>query len=268
MLVGSRSAGLVLPLLILSMLIIAAGPAFCQGVSAPPQPKTEAAAKPVVEPAEAPVPPPPRLATAKELQPWQPQLAEVRAQFDLLKLFAQATQFKEMSITIPKEVQHIAIPELDERRIHVYLKKLKFHKLTLNHDAAPLWMQDHPAIASMLSFAKLGIAVEVTSPLGRSPVGCVFRNGKMPCDFDLTSSGYDMNIIPERTTDKARLGDVQIDFGGPLLSMALSKWFGKDLAQSILQFGAGQTLKMDREMLLGEPLGDQLVDKLLEELLD
>lgn len=210
---------------------------------------------------------------------WKPQLEKVRQQLELLRMFGTATQFGGIKIPIPKGMQKIPLgllggmggaaeaapaaegakskrrpidlAALEKAGIEIYLKQVEFRDVAFKYDDEPKVMGDHPAIASLLDFAKLGLDVDVKTRVGRFPVGCDFRTGKLPFDFDLVKDGYALNILPEDRADIAQLDNVSVDLGGPVASRVLSKFFGGELAKVILEFAAGQTLNMDRGALLG-----------------
>ncbi len=196
---------------------------------------------------------------------WKASVQEAREQLDLLSLFALATSVGGATIKIPKELQRVPLEMMEgtealrKRDIKIYLKEVSFKDAAFDHTEEPVWLKDHPAIASLLRFANIAFKADVKTRVGTVPVGGIFRNGRLPFDFDLQSEGYALNIIPDRRKEEAVMDDVTLDLGGPITSGILSKVFGKKAAQLVLEAAMGQTLKMNRDGLLGG--GD--IEKLL-----
>ena len=211
-----------------------------------------------------------------DIEAWRPQIAKVRQQLDLLQLFSKFTMFGGIKVKIPRGIQRIPLgklgglgdqveePEegvrrrgidlaaLERRGIEIYLKEVEFRNLAFQYDEEPKVVGDHPAIVSMLDFVRIGLKIDVKTRVGKFPVGCEFRTGKLPFDFDLVQSGYALNVLPEDRAETAQLDNVAINLGGPVSRRVLSHFFGRELARVVLEFAAGQTLKMDRGSLLGD----------------
>ncbi len=193
-----------------------------------------------------------------DFEPWRPQLAEAREYVNWLKLFSQATAFGGAKIKVPKEVQRVPLEmfedtkALHDRGIRVYLKELEFRDIHFDTNEEPVWREDHPALASLMQFARIGFNADVKTGIGTFPVGGEFNNGRMPLDLDLTEAGYALNVIPESRRDEAQLDRMRIKFGGPIASAALTGLLGKKAAEAILTAGVGQTLQMDQGDLLGK----------------
>jgi hypothetical protein len=208
-------------------------------------------------------------APAYDPEDWKPQIASVRDQLELLGLFSRLTALRPMKVKVPGEVQRLPLETIEGMEslantgIEVYLKEVWFSNIRIDSDPEPIWLAEHPAMPCMLHFDKLGFNVDVKTRVGRFPVGGEFFTGRLPFDFDLLTSGYALSIIPERRSADAELDRVKVDLGGPVASGVLSRFFGKRLAQEVLKLGVGQSLKLDKNTLLG---GEDLPSSILNQL--
>lgn len=193
----------------------------------------------------------------RDAHAWESQLSQVRQQLDLLKLFSAATAMGGVSVNIPKPVQRIPLENIAGMQnvaktgLKLHLKELKLSDVAFEYQQEPQWVDNRPAVPSLMRFSKVGISVEAKTAVGAFPVKCTFRNGALPVDFECTDAGYTIHVIPAPRKQEARLDHVSIDLGGPGGGRVLSKIFGKKLAEAVLQFGVGQTLKLDKSSLLG-----------------
>lgn len=200
---------------------------------------------------------------------WKPQIASVREQLELLGLFSRLTALRPMKVKVPGEAQRLPLETIEGLEslpgmgIEVYLKEVWFSNIRIDNEPEPVWLPEHPAMPCMLQFDKLGFNVDVKTRVGRFPVGGEFFMGRLPFDFDLLSSGYAVSIIPERRSAEADLDRVKVELGGPVASGVLSRFFGKRLAQEVLKLGVGQSLKLDKNTLLG---GDDLPSSIVNQL--
>ncbi|HPO14764.1 MAG TPA: hypothetical protein PLI09_15085 [Candidatus Hydrogenedentes bacterium] len=202
----------------------------------------------------------------RNVQGWEPQMESIRQQLDLIKLFCVATAVGGMSVDLPKMAQAIPaenIQELAKANIQLDLKSIKLADLQLSYDTTPKWQEERPAIPSLLQFSRVTASVEAKTPLGKFPVKCSFKNGVLPLNFECKERGYDIRVIPESRKAEAKIEEVSFDLGGPLANHVMSKLFGRKVAESVLQFGMGQTLKLDK----GSLLGDKAVSSVLERVL-
>ncbi|HOZ46123.1 MAG TPA: hypothetical protein PLO37_10055 [Candidatus Hydrogenedentes bacterium] len=203
----------------------------------------------------------------QDLSIWKPQIEKVHKQFDVLKLFSAATQFGGVSVKLPDQVQQIPLglfPEtkkLEDMGVRVFLKELEFKNADFSYDKEPQWIENHPAVPSMMKFGRVGFTAKVKTGLGELPVECEFQDGQLPFDFDLTDVGYAVNVIPERRNTEAQLDNLRFKLGQGPGGGLVSKIFGKELAKTILKFAAGQTLVMEKGSLLSQENLDRMIDK-------
>lgn len=205
-------------------------------------------------------------ASSPDLQAWESQLGKIRQQLELVKLFSAATSMGGLSVDLPGMVQAIPtenIKELAKANIKLDLKSLKLEDMQFSYTDEPQWREERPAIPSLMRFSRVAATVEAKTPLGKFPVKCSFRNGVLPLNFECKEGGYDILVIPEPRKAEAKIGDVSFDLGGPLANHVSSKLFGPKVAESILQFGVGQTLKLDKGALLGGTSAPALLDRVL-----
>ncbi|HEO70540.1 MAG TPA: hypothetical protein ENN80_04705, partial [Candidatus Hydrogenedentes bacterium] len=170
------------------------------------------------------------------LDEWRPQLAKVKKQLELLQLFAGLTRLRKIDIGIPGPLQKVPLEQLgnrakaaaadeagaseekggldlaalERRGIEIFVKSVMFDNVDIRHEAEPRIVEDHPAVVSTLDFDKLGIDLDVHTRLGKFPVGCEFRSGSLPFDFDLTREGYAVQVLPENRAADAKLDNVFI----------------------------------------------------------
>ena len=233
---------------VMTVVFLCAVPAHAQEPAETPPPATETAEEPVVH----------------DIEPWRPQLAQIKDQLKLIAQFAALTALSETTIKVPKELQKLAIPELEAKNVEVFLEEVRFHKIRLDQEETPHWLEDKPAIPALLDFATLGAAATVKTPVGRFRVFGTFRDGSLPCDFQATESGYNVNVIPERRADDAKLGKVSLSLGKRRDNSVLSALLGKEFPMKLLQLAAGQTLAMDQSTLLGDKAVDMLLETLIK----
>ncbi len=205
-------------------------------------------------------------APSHNLQAWETQLGKIRQQLELVKLFSAATSMGGVSVDLPGMVQAIPtenIKELAKANIKLDLKSLKLEDMQFSYTDEPQWREERPAIPSLMRFSRVAATVEAKTPLGKFPVKCTFRNGVLPLNFECKERGYDILVIPEPRKAEAKIEDVSFDLGGPLANHVSSKLFGPKVADAILQFGVGQTLKLDKGALLGGTSAPALLDRVL-----
>ena len=194
---------------------------------------------------------------------WQGQLGQVRDQLGLLGLFAKATSLGGVTVKVPRELQRIPLEMMEGTEdivragIEVYLKEVRFQNLRLDHDETPLWLEQRPLIAGLAAFDRLGVAIDARTKVGTFPVKCDLKQGALPFQFHCNQEKYDVGIAPPYRRDEAHIGDVRLDFGGPVASGLLTKLFGKKVTQLVLEAAAGQTFQLGQQDLLGGlPIGD------------
>lgn len=217
---------------------------FCGAASAQDQP-----AAPPAEGVEA----------AKTYNPeeWREPVQKASSQLDLLEFFAQATRFGGVTVKVPRELQRVPLEsikgaeKLADKDIEIYVRELTFKDLVFNREREPLWLETRPVLPVLLDFSTVGVAAEAKTKLGVIPLGAVFSDGKLPFDFDLRKDGYDLGILPERRQADANLSNLKLKVGGSLASGVANTFFKDDVAKLIMQYGLGQTLKMDKAGLLG-----------------
>jgi len=205
-------------------------------------------------------------APSHNLQAWESQLDKIRQQLELVKLFGAATSMGGLSVDLPGMVQAIPtenIKELAKANIKLDLKSLNLENMQFSYADELQWREERPAIPSLMRFSRVVATVEAKTPLGKFPVKCSFRNGVLPLNFECKESGYDILVIPEPRKAEAKIEDVSFDLGGPLANHVSSKLFGPKVADAILQFGVGQTLKLDKGALLGDKSASTLLDRVL-----
>lgn len=181
---------------------------------------------------------------------WKAPLGKAREQLNLIEMFAQATRFGGMTVRVPAELQKVPLKlipgteELTKRDIELYVKEITFRDLKLTQEPEPLWMETRPLLPALLDFTTLGLSIEAKTKVGTVPLGATFRNGRLPFDLDLKQSGYDVGILPERRAADAKLDDVKLQVGGKLASGIANTFFKDDVANLVMKYGVGQTLKM------------------------
>ena len=188
--------------------------------------------------------------------PWRPQLKSVREQLDLLALFAKATQFGGVAVNVPSEIQHVPLEQFEgmekwAKRVDLYVKEIRFEDLDFEHRQDLAWREERPLLPALMRFGNIGASIDAKTRLGTFPVKADLRQGELPLDFAMREEGYDILVSPERRAEEAQIDQVDLDFGGPLAGPIVSRFFGKKLARLVLEFAAGQTLKLDRGGLLG-----------------
>lgn len=196
-------------------------------------------------------------ADPETLEEWKPPLAKVREQLDLVDLFAQATRFGGMTVKVPGDLQRVPLEliegteELRKRDIEFYIKELEFKDLRVSREPKALWVEaERPALPALLDFATLGLSIEAKTKMGVIPLGATFTDGKLPLDFLLKPEGYDIGVIPDRRKADAKMDNVKLQVGGALTSGIANTFFKKTVAQLIMKYGVGQTLKLGEKDLL------------------
>lgn len=211
--------------------------------------------------AEDPAPAPAAASAAKAdpetIEEWKPPLAKVREQLDLVDLFAQATRFGGMTVKVPGDLQRVPLEliegteELRKRDIELYVKELEFKDLRVSREPKALWVgEERPGLPVLLDFATLGLSIEAKTKMGVIPLGATFTDGKLPLDFLLKPEGYDIGVIPERRKADAKMDNVKLQVGGALTSGIANTFFKKTVAQLVMKYGVGQTLKLGEKDLL------------------
>lgn len=189
-------------------------------------------------------------AAAYNPEEWRGSLSKAREQLNLIEMFAQATRFGGMTVKVPAELQKVPLhlipgtEELTKRDIDLYVKEITFRDLKLTQEPEPLWMETRPLLPALLDFTTLGLSIEAKTRVGTVPLGATFRNGRLPFDLDLKPSGYDVGILPERRAADAKLDDLKLQVGGRLASGIANTFFKDDVANLVMKYGVGQTLKM------------------------
>ena len=237
-------------LLFAAALLLAAAGWAAEGAPAPAAPGAgaETAAK------EAPG----AKADPETLAEWKPPLAKVREQLDLVDAFAQTTRFGGMTVKVPGDLQRVPLEliegteELRKRDIELYVKELRFKDLQVTRDPRAKWVGDgsRPALPALLDFATLGLSIEAKTRAGVIPLGATFTDGKLPLDFLLKPEGYDIGVIPDRRKADAKMDNVKLEVGGPLTSGIANTFFKKTVANLVMKYGVGQTLKLGEKDLL------------------
>lgn len=189
-----------------------------------------------------------------DIAPWQPQLKSVRDQLNLLDLFAKATQFGGVSIHVPEEIQHVPLDQFEgmekwAKRVDLYVKEIRFENIEFERKEELFWEEERPSLPALMRFGQFGASIDAKTRLGTVPVEADLREGALPLDFALQEAGYDILFTPERRAKEAQIGKVDIDM--PVAGGLVNRFFGKKVAQLVLESVAGQTLKMGRGGLLG-----------------
>lgn len=205
-------------------------------------------------------PPPPREA-------WEHAIQRVFEQLNTLDLFALATKFGKINIKIPRELQKLPMrmvegaDELRTAGIELYVTELQFEDVNFVYDKKPEWEEQRPIIPTMVEFEHLGVFADAKTRLTTIPVGAVFKNGKIPVAFlPQLERGYDLQVLPNARAKDALLNDVQLKFGGPLMTGIANTFFSKKVAALILEHGVGQTLQMGQGDLISSDLATRLLN--------
>jgi hypothetical protein len=184
---------------------------------------------------------------------WREDIAETRQRMQAFNLISRLSTSGGAKVSIPSQYQRLPLEEMEDTKklagkgLEVYLRELRLYNVRLDNPGDTKWAESHPYLPTTIYFDRIQVSADAKTKFANFPLKSQFLDGKLPVNFDILRKAYEVNVMPEAREKEGRIGNVKIESGIPFASGILTRQLGPKLQQSLIEFGIGQTLKLNMD---------------------